>query len=154
MITRPRRFAIAALMLVPGTGAAAAEADPADSAVSAGAVQDMCSTAGAVSGLACNAYLRGAMEGLLLGQLSATGDLVTFCLPVEGISSRETRSIFLSFVGTEPARRGDDAGIVLLTALENVFPCPDYDDLPDDGPGPAALPIAFIPAQNLKRAPK
>ncbi len=123
-----------------------AAADDADTAISAGALQDICSTGGAVSVLACNAYLRGAMEGLLLGQLSTTGDLVTFCLPAEGISSSETRSIFLGFVEGEPERRRDEAGLMLLTALEDNFPCPDdYDDAPDE---PGLKPIAVTLGAN------
>ncbi len=52
--------------------------DDADTAISAGALQDICSTGGAVSVLACNAYLRGAMEGLLLGSSArpATCDIL------------------------------------------------------------------------------
>lgn len=104
-------------------------ADQVDSLTSAGTVQDVCSRDGVVSALACNAYLRGAMEGLIWGQLSMTEDEVTFCLPEGGLSSGDAKAIFLGLVDGDPERRWDDAGATLLEALEDNFPCPDDDDL-------------------------
>ena len=106
----------------------------------------------------CLAYLRGTLDGLLYGQLDATGGLTSFCPPSDGIGLGETKAIFLDLLQNQPDRRTEEASLVLLDALEQHFPCADDGD---DG-DPASLPARSVshrshrhltPASFAKRAP-
>jgi hypothetical protein len=56
------------------------------------------------------------------GQMSLIDD-VSFCPPDSGIDLRDVRQTFLAFLAADPARRAIGAGLSVLEALENRYPC-------------------------------
>jgi hypothetical protein len=136
--TRLALLAAAAAALSTATPAAAqAEDGPALS----GQVEDLCAAKSALA--TCNAFLRGALEGLTFGQVSATGGLVSFCLPAD-VQIGEIRDTFLTYLDDDPDRRLQDAGMSLLESLEGAYPCADEgDDDPDQDEG-ADAPAARV----------
>jgi hypothetical protein len=99
-----------------------------DGGLSAGYVQDLCSSTKEAEAVACTTYFRGMLEGLTYGYLASDG-YPTFCLPSAGIDAGEARSMFLRTIRRQPDRRLHDAAILILAALENRYPCGGEDDL-------------------------
>lgn len=96
-----------------------------DWAESSGAIQTMCLSRDLAAQLACNAFLRGVFEGLMIGEVNDDEDGASFCPPEDGVDLRALRQTFLDFVADEPDRRADDAGRSLLASLEDRYPCDD-----------------------------
>jgi hypothetical protein len=127
-------------MLLFGSGPAAwatpgQSDDPtpsADGPVLGERIYDLCSAVGDLQSGMCLTYLRGMMEGLLIGEVKGDGD-TSFCLPDDD-SIPNLREIFVvTFAsGDATERQSEDAGQILLEGLEDSFPCPDSDD--DDHP--------------------
>ena len=120
-----RTIALALSVVLASTrpACAARAEDPADTAIAGGDVADICSAAGSAAALACSAYLRGISDGLLAAETNADDDAIAFCPPSDGIGSNQIRQIFLTFMREDPDRRSEDAGTLLLAALEDRFPC-------------------------------
>jgi hypothetical protein len=96
-----------------------------DWAQSSGEIQTICLSHGVAAQLACTAFLRGAFEGLMVGEANDDDDGASFCPPDEGVALPALRQTFLDFVAGEPDRRAEDAGRSLLTSLEDRYPCDD-----------------------------
>lgn len=127
-------FARCLTLLLLGTALASAQAyampqdDPDDTPLLGGALEDLCRDGGGASRLLCSSYLRGSLEGLILGQGSMTDGELSFCLPDRGVSTRVLRDTFLHFVSEEGERRSEVAGMLLLYSLEDRFPCAEDDE--------------------------
>jgi hypothetical protein len=136
--------AIALLAAAPAMAQDQLGAAPApDGPLLAGEIEGMCLGSGHDRTVACSAFLRGALEGLMFGQISADEDL-TFCLPGLGVPVREVRQTFLAFVAAEPERRLEEASVSLLESLEDRYPCPGDEDDED-----ATQMAAFAPRHTL-----
>ena len=124
------------LFLLAMTDATAAAAPAGEARIEhpalGGELETLCAQKGKGSASACAAYLSGTVDGLLSGQSDATGGLTSFCPPGTGIAALQTRAIFLDRVRKDPARRGEEASLVLLDALEQHFPCSDDEDGEDE----------------------
>ena len=128
---------LAALCAAFVTAPAAAADDSIDPPALGGVVEQACLQSGKDSALLCLAYLRGTLDGLLYGQMDATGGMASFCPPSDGIGLGETKAIFLDLLQDEPDRRTEEASLVLLDALEQHFPCADDGDDGDTAALPA-----------------
>ena len=130
---------------------AAAGNESVDPPALGGVVEQTCLQSGKDAALLCLAYLRGTLDGLLYGQMEATGGLSSFCPPNAGIGLGETKAIFLDLLHEEPDRRTEEASLVLLDALEQHFPCADGADGDDTVPLPAHA-AAHHPHRHLTPA--
>jgi len=123
---------VALLAASPARAQSSADSDPPDPGiVLGGQIADMCLVGTGPQSLMCSAFLRGTFEGLMFGQISATGGMVSFCLPAEGVSLGDLRDTFLDYLDDEPDRRTEEAGMLLLDSLQDRYPC---DNAGDDGP--------------------
>jgi hypothetical protein len=113
---------LACALAVAGWVQPARADEPVDDIRLGGDIADICTTADRTAALACSAYLRGTVDGLLTAQVTASDSDIAFCTP-DAIGADEIRQAFLDFVGEDPERRDEDAGLVLLSALEDHFPC-------------------------------
>jgi hypothetical protein len=119
------------------TVAQAAPPDDAEGLLLGGTLEDMCRAKSGPGYLSCTSYLRGSLDGLLLGQGSITAGETSFCLPEDGVAISDLRDAFLHFVAEDDARRSDIAGILLLESLEENFPCEEPEAEPE---GPSLAP--------------
>lgn len=118
-----------ALAFAAAPGAASAQAAPPEESeeglLLGGALEKMCRAKSGSDDLLCTSYLRGSLDGLVLGQGSVTAGETSFCLPEDGVTISDVRDTFLHFVAEDETRRSDIAGILLLESLEESFPCQD-----------------------------
>lgn len=103
----------------------------AEKPVGSDVLEQLCATSGDAMALACDAFLRGTMEGLLFAQLNDLGE-TDFCPPAEGIDSEALRNVFLDYLEEEPERHDRPAAQMLLEALIAHYPCDDPEAVPDD----------------------
>lgn len=122
------RGAALALALLATSPALAQDEAPADGPMLGGEVEDICLGGSSATENICSAFLRGTFEGLMFGQLTATGGLTSFCLPSDGVTPSDLRDTFLEFVSGEPERRREEAGLLLLDSLQDRYPCLDEEE--------------------------
>ena len=80
---------------------------------------------GSSARIACLSYLHGIIDGLAAANtLSESGTAFRYCPPRGEISVDELRLIFLARIDAGTAKFGTDAGIFLVDALLESFPCP------------------------------
>lgn len=101
-----------------------------------GEVEAICLGGNKATASICTAFLRGTFEGLMFGQLTATGGMTSFCLPSDGVTPSDLRDTFLEFVGDMPGRRSEEAGLLMLDSLQDRYPCADEEEEPEPLVGP------------------
>jgi Rap1a immunity proteins len=75
-----------------------------------------------VEHIVCVSYLRGLIEGMLFGSVSAVAT-VGYCPPKNGISPEEGRLIIEKYMRKNPAYLHEKASVVAGAALLSAFPC-------------------------------
>jgi Rap1a immunity proteins len=97
-----------------------------------GYVYDTCVSTERMAQLACATYIRGLLEGLVVGSLAGVDEAGTFCLPESGLDPFEARKLLLDFMKRDPGSRFERTGILFLVALEDRFPCMGGGDAYDE----------------------
>jgi hypothetical protein len=105
-----------------------------DGPLLSGTLEDLCRARSEDSLLLCSSYIRGSIEGLMLGQQSIVEGESSFCLPDGGVTVADVRDTFVHFVEEDTARRREMAGLVLLISLEHQYPCTE--EQPDEATPP------------------
>lgn len=97
---------------------------PPASAYSGAELYQSCSNgdAGSADNLACAAYVRGFVDGMIMGY-TAHGTVRGYCPPVSGISVTTGRAIIEKYLREHPEKRKTDASILAGLALSEAYPC-------------------------------
>jgi hypothetical protein len=75
-------------------------------------------------GISCIAYVRGFVDGMMLGHLTGKTDPTLFCPPREGIAADLGRLIVKKHLRDHPESLHLEAGNLAANALTAAFPCP------------------------------
>jgi Rap1a immunity proteins len=74
--------------------------------------------------IACTGYVRGFIDAMLIGTLSATMPGPKYCPPKEGLDATQARLIIEKYLRNNPEKLHQHAGFVAAEALFKAFPCP------------------------------
>ena len=67
-------------------------------------------------------YLTGLLEAFVIMN-DITPELKLFCLPPSGISAGDAKNVVIKWLEAHPARRNEQARILVLYALRDAYPC-------------------------------
>lgn len=83
---------------------------------------ESCAAKNADRKLDCTAYLRGFIDGMIMGY-TAHGTVRGYCPPVTGVPVARGRAIVEQWLRDHPERLNTDAGILAGLALSEAYPC-------------------------------
>ena len=68
-------------------------------------------------------YLTGLLEALVMMN-DINPEIQSFCLPSSGISAGEAKGLIVDWLKEHPQRQDEQARLLVLFFLQDVFPCP------------------------------
>jgi hypothetical protein len=68
-------------------------------------------------------YLTGLLEALVMMN-DINPEIQSFCLPSSGISAGEAKGMIVNWLKEHPQRQDEQARLLVLYFLQDVFPCP------------------------------
>ena len=109
-------FSLAVLLVLPTTVA---------SALSGAELYQKCSQKRRnVSDISCIAYVRGFVDGMMIGTILGKEKRMVYCPPTDGLAVDQARLIIEKYLKDHPEKLRIEAGYLVGEALVSAFPCP------------------------------
>lgn len=95
-----------------------------DEEITAGELRAICNDRTEKGQLVCNSYTHGFLGGIRWALLfTKTAPALGFCLPTGGVTIRRVTTVFLDYLGENPASAKEPAHQEMFLALKNEYPC-------------------------------
>ena|ERR1700712_176412 len=108
-------FSLAVLVVLPATDA---------TALSGAELYRKCSQKNRkVSDISCIAYVRGFVDGMMIGTILGTETRTVYCPPTDGLAVDQARLVIEKYLKDHPEKLRIEAGYLVGEALVSAFPC-------------------------------
>lgn len=116
-------FASALVFTAASLCSAATQGKAATDLFTAGTLYEFCSAPdGTASKMACDAYIRGVLDAMALGDGILAGQR-RYCPPTDGVSKNDGVRIVWAFLHDHPEELRNKAGVLATVALSIAFHC-------------------------------
>jgi hypothetical protein len=82
-----------------------------------------CLTTTGPGAVMCTVYVRGFVDGFLMGKLVGQENPPLYCPPDAGVDAQQARLIVRKFLSNHPEKLHEEASFVTSEALMTAFPC-------------------------------
>jgi len=76
--------------------------------------------------ISCPAYIRGFLDGMLIGRYLGKEAPTKYCPPKEGVALEQGRLVIERYFKSHPDKLQSDAGFLAATALIETYPCASH----------------------------